>query len=325
MRMVALGQLLHDEGNVVHFATLRADDDTRLRLETEGFSVHALPGDLVAGSPGDASALRNVAAGLRADWLVLDGYAFETDYQRAVKGVAANLLSVDDLAKCHFVGDVVLNQNYGADRLAYSKEPYTRLVLGPSHILLRPEFRAIDPSRLVGAARRTNLLVTLGGGTTASLRALHIIVAALASVKTDLLLRVASGIRNELPNDLIRACERDARIQLLGHIDDMQVEMSVAAAAICSGGSTIWELMYMQVPFAAIALTEPQVGFLDMLRDDGLCTTLGLYNEVEPAHAAKTIQALLDSAELRRGCATAADGLIQPAESKRKLLKVFAI
>ena len=324
MRMVALGQLLHDEGNVVHFATLRADDDTRLRLETEGFSVHALPGDLVAGSPGDASALRNVAAGLRADWLVLDGYAFETDYQRAVKGVAANLLSVDDLAKCHFVGDVVLNQNYGAERKNYSTEPGTKRLLGPGFVLLRREFRNATP-RPLDQPPPSRLLLSLGGGTNSAADALATIVEGLAQLdRPDLRVHVIAGRFATNGDAENRLASSKTHFRIVPHADDMAAAMADADVAITSGGSTTWELMRMRIPFLAVALNEPQREFLASLARDGLCDYIGPAGQLDASGVRRAVEAFLADPARRRAIAEAGGRLIDPERATVALRGVFA-
>jgi spore coat polysaccharide biosynthesis predicted glycosyltransferase SpsG len=96
---------------------------------------------------------------------VVDGYHFTGEYQKAVKQEGLSLLVVDDFGHAeHYWADVVLNQDMNAEECLYrSREPYTRLLLGPEYVCLRREFRRLPrvPRQSNGAACK--LLVTLGG------------------------------------------------------------------------------------------------------------------------------------------------------------------
>lgn len=72
--------------------------------------------------------------------VVLDGYAFNTEYQKIIKTVGCKLICIDDINAYHFVSDVVINHSGGFEPQEYSIEANTRLLLGPSYALLRPEF-----------------------------------------------------------------------------------------------------------------------------------------------------------------------------------------
>jgi UDP-2,4-diacetamido-2,4,6-trideoxy-beta-L-altropyranose hydrolase len=72
--------------------------------------------------------------------IVLDNYYFTTEYQKAIKEKGCKLVCIDDMHDKHFVADIVINHAIGINSYAYSKEPYTKLLLGFKYALLRKEF-----------------------------------------------------------------------------------------------------------------------------------------------------------------------------------------
>jgi len=49
----------------------------------------------------------------KKDVFILDGYHFDTDYQRAIRAQGCHLICIDDLADKHYVADVVINHSGG--------------------------------------------------------------------------------------------------------------------------------------------------------------------------------------------------------------------
>jgi UDP-2,4-diacetamido-2,4,6-trideoxy-beta-L-altropyranose hydrolase len=74
------------------------------------------------------------------DIVILDGYKFETGYQKIIKNKGCKLVCIDDIHAYHFVADVVINHIIGKSKENYSCEPYTKLYLGTDYALLRKEF-----------------------------------------------------------------------------------------------------------------------------------------------------------------------------------------
>ncbi|MBW8049388.1 MAG: UDP-2,4-diacetamido-2,4,6-trideoxy-beta-L-altropyranose hydrolase [Cytophagales bacterium] len=72
--------------------------------------------------------------------VVLDGYDFDTAYQKAIKQKGNKLVCIDDIHTNHFVADLVINHSGGIKAEEYSIEPYTKLCLGTEYALLRKPF-----------------------------------------------------------------------------------------------------------------------------------------------------------------------------------------
>ena len=145
----------------------------RQLIEAAGYAVVALPA---------TRSLAAEASWLAADFLqapdvlIVDGYHFDDDYQRRLRGSQCRLVAVDDLHAWPVLADVLLNHSPGVTPADYHPLGATTFLLGPAFSLLRRQFlEAAAPPRLV--ARPASALVCFGGAdplrlTERSLRAL---------------------------------------------------------------------------------------------------------------------------------------------------------
>jgi len=140
MRCLALAQAWQDEGGGAAYAMVPGASNLESRLAAEGIDVLLI--DAEPGSEADSAETCRIASLVKADWLVMDGYRFDADYQRTVKRAGLRLLVVDDCADAeHYWADLILNQDILAEEKVYGRrEPYTRVLLGPLYVLLRREF-----------------------------------------------------------------------------------------------------------------------------------------------------------------------------------------
>ena len=94
--------------------------------------------------------------------VVLDGYHFNTAYQRTIKNKGCKLVCIDDIHAYHFVADIVINHAGGLKKSDYSTEPYTMIFLGLKYALLRRPFREFAKNR-TSLSEETNTFICLGG------------------------------------------------------------------------------------------------------------------------------------------------------------------
>ncbi|MCI5059229.1 MAG: UDP-2,4-diacetamido-2,4,6-trideoxy-beta-L-altropyranose hydrolase [Flavobacteriales bacterium] len=94
------------------------------------------------------------------DIVVLDNYFYSTDDQRKIKDKGCKLVMVDDMHDKHFVADLVINHSHGISPEDYSKESYTKLLLGLKYALIRPEFHKPIPQK---NENNQNTFICFGG------------------------------------------------------------------------------------------------------------------------------------------------------------------
>ena len=140
MRCLALAQAWQDAGGTVNLAVAELPDALSPRVTAEGVSlsrIHATPG-------GSEDAAETVAQAhrLSADWVVIDGDRFGSDFLEKVRAAGFRVLLIDDFAdRESFPADLIVNPDLD-DGEPYRKRGATaRLLMGPSYVLLRREFR----------------------------------------------------------------------------------------------------------------------------------------------------------------------------------------
>jgi UDP-2,4-diacetamido-2,4,6-trideoxy-beta-L-altropyranose hydrolase len=194
--------------------------------------------------------------------VVVDGYHFDDAFRTALRP-HARVLVLDDIAhQPHYDADLLLNQNVAAHRGMYDGRTSARLLLGPRHALLRPEFIRVEsggaaPISTSSQTLPVRVLVTLGGSDPDDIT--NRVLDALDSVHAALTVRVLVGPSNPHLDALrARAAHRALAVELVVAPDDVAVHMTWADIAVSSAGSTIWELFHLGVPSALVTVADNQ-------------------------------------------------------------------
>jgi UDP-2,4-diacetamido-2,4,6-trideoxy-beta-L-altropyranose hydrolase len=316
MRCLALAQAWKDGGNKVTFITNCQSEGLLQRLREEEFSLHVLAGSHP--DPKDWNYTKDILAGYPDAWVVLDNYHFDEVYQQQVKEAGHPLLVIDDMAHLkHYYADIVLNQNLHAEKLPYSGEPYTRLLLGTSYVLLRREFLAWNDREreIPGVAR--HVLVTLGGSD-AENHTLKVIQALQKVDITGLEATVVVGAGNPHA-DVLEAAARQNHvpIRLVRDARDMPPLMAGADMAISSAGSTVWELLFMGTPALVIILADNQRQIAEEVEKQGVGRNLGRAENLSVQSLAKSLVLMANDSNLRRKISKDARRLVDGGGARR--------
>lgn len=263
MRCLALAQAWQERGGRVIFSGRIESDKLRQRLSSQGFSVVGLG----SGRPDDPdadglSALRELYGNDHEPWLVLDGYRFSAEYQQRLRDSGLKLLVLDDYVHLPaYQADILLNQNIGSDRLAYTIPAESVLMLGSAYVLLRREFRGVRSQLKNGVAPRAGrILVTMGGADpdNVTLKVIEALkLAELPGLEAKIIVGPANQHLEELQKSLGQASFAG---EILCAVEDMVPVMHWADVAISAGGGTCWELACLGVPALVITLAANQLG-----------------------------------------------------------------
>lgn len=176
-----------------------------------------------------------------ADWVVFDGYHFDEEtFERT--SAEFQTLVIDDLADRAISADLVVNPNFGSEKLHYKVGVATRVLCGPEYAPLRPEFSADVPYN----PEPKTLFVCLGGGDNTD--ALAELVPMLP---LDWNIKLVPG-RSRLPEAL------PTNIEVYESPPNMAELMRSCGKAIVNAGSTVWECRALGIPTAVIKLHENQ-------------------------------------------------------------------
>jgi UDP-2,4-diacetamido-2,4,6-trideoxy-beta-L-altropyranose hydrolase len=262
MRMIALGQAWQTLGGDVRFAG--QTEPLTERLKDEGFDCVPLPG--VHPDPEDAQTL--LAATAPNDWIVIDGYHFDTAYLKAIRDSGRRTLVVDDFFdREEYPADILLNQNPDGPDYSYDKNGPT-LLLGTKYTMLRKDFQRPRTLRAIPETA-TSILVTLGGADPDN--ATGKVLDAIKAVRmSDLRVTIVAGAANPHLDDLRKRIKSlPCPCELLTNVSDMPALMAEADLAVSAGGTTSWELCYFGVPFIAVRIADNQQGVIRELNRYG--------------------------------------------------------
>jgi UDP-2,4-diacetamido-2,4,6-trideoxy-beta-L-altropyranose hydrolase len=273
MRCIALAQAWQDRGGKATFFSHCESDTLRQHIINEGFGFIAIEIPHSDPSVLDQTLEKLSAISYRPSancWLVLDGYHYTPDYQAAIRDAGIHLLVIDDMNHLqHYHADILLNQNIHAQDLKYHCDEDTTLLLGTRYVLLRREFLKYRDFKHKIPKRAKNILVTLGGAdpdnvTLKAIEALNLLE------DPDISVKIIIGPANPHQEMLRKALSSiHFKMELLANPLNIPCLMTWADVAVSAGGSTCWELAFMELPSILIALSPDQQGIVDGLSHNG--------------------------------------------------------
>ncbi len=284
------------------FAMAESTPAIESRLRSESCDVVSVSSTV--GSAEDAGQTIVLARANQADWIVVDGYQFDADYQRALKSEGLKVLFLDDYGHArHYSADFVLNHNVCATEALYAdREPHTQFLLGPRYCLLRREFAAWRNWKRGVASTVQRLLVVMGGSDPENLtaRVIEAVSAAKLEGSESLKVMVVVGGSNPHLTTLQNSAARSGlKIEVRRDVFDMAELMTSADVAVSAAGSTCWELCLLALPSLLIDVAANQTALAVDLDRRGCAIHLGDHT-VSAEKIAQQLQRLLRSHELRR-------------------------
>jgi UDP-2,4-diacetamido-2,4,6-trideoxy-beta-L-altropyranose hydrolase len=285
MRMIALAEAWKETGGDAVFLCAETMPALKKRIRGEGFSI-----ETIGARPGTAEDLEATCAAIAryesGDTeipVALDGYQFNSDFQRGLKITGCRLLAMDDYGHAGFYhADWVLNQNISAYEDLYPRRSNaTRLLLGPKFALLRKEFmRYRGWQRDVPEAAR-KVLVTLGGSDSHNIT--KKVIEALDGLNVDV--KVAVGGSNphlaSLRVTVAEMVNKPVGIELMVNPENMPELMAWADLAVAAAGSTSWELLFMGLPSVFVITAENQKQNARVMEEMKLGISVGEHSDFE--------------------------------------------
>lgn len=213
------------------------------------------------------------------DWLVVDHYALDAEWERALANAVGSIMVIDDLAnRCHECA-LLLDQNLGRVESDYDgllPEDCQRLT-GPGYALLRPEFANLREQSLKRRQQPElkRILISLGGvdRTNVTGQVLDAISesALPASTELDIIMGAAAPYLDEVRQ---QAARMPFRATVSVNVTDIAERMCEADLAIGAAGSTSWERCCLGVPTILLAIADNQNMVNQALIDEGAAVEL---------------------------------------------------
>lgn len=289
MRCLALAEELRRFGNKVEFVARKHKANLSQKIIQKGFKVYLLnkseAGEkldlekyekwLGVKQNTDADQTIQLLRDKEIDWLIVDHYAIDFNWEKALRPYTKKIMVIDDLANRKHDCDILLDQNYINDDRRYSllTNLETIKLLGPKYALLRQEFsKNIQNRRRHGEIKK--VFVYFGASDPNNLIGMALKVFTHSKLKY-LSVDLVIGLFNPRQLEIERELEKFPNINLHVQIDNISDLMLKADLALGAGGSTTWERMALGLPSIVITTADNQIAFTKELYNDGFIDWLG--------------------------------------------------
>ncbi|RJQ30471.1 UDP-2,4-diacetamido-2,4,6-trideoxy-beta-L-altropyranose hydrolase [Candidatus Parcubacteria bacterium] len=315
LRCLAFAQAWQDEGVTARFIGRIDSSGLKERIIDEGFKFIPLCGSDLSNQ--EALKIKEIIEAYKSNdiekeskpksdsnrtvWIILDGYQFDTIYQKELKKFGYRILVMDDTAlHSEYYADIIVNQNFNAKFLNYRSESHPSLLLGLEYATLLKNFRKFKDKQSSFSPKVKRILLSLGGSDSKNITSK--IVQALNRCKissfcVDIVVGPENLYIDEIRKVLISALYR---FRILIDVKNMPNLMSHADMAICSGGTTCRELLYMRVPSMVIITSKNQHEAVESLHGAGAILSLGCWKNLDIEAFSNLMSKFIQDVELRR-------------------------
>ena len=267
MRCLTLAKMLKENGKSVEFICRKHKGNLIDRIASDGFKVNRLelPKNsctdvklahfhwLGVTQRQDADDCIDILKAEKTDWLIVDNYALDEEWQKKLKPYYEKLMVIDDLADRKHQCNILLDQNYGRSRKDYEAfaSESTKLLMGAQYSLLRPEF---EQWRQYSLDRRNeanfkSLLLNMGGADPDNITEKVLERLRSANLPKDIIITIVMG--KTAPHlQSVKSCASKLpyRSEVKVDVDNMAEVMANSDIAIGASGSTTWERCCLGVP-----------------------------------------------------------------------------
>jgi len=230
-----------------------------------------------------------------SDWLVVDHYALDHQWEKALRHHCKHVMTIDDLADRQHDCDLLLDQNLGRTANHYRQllPLHATTLIGPQYALLRSEFSALRQESLIRRAhpQLKRLLITMGGVDKANVTGDVLDALRNCSLPPDLCITVVMGVHAPwLDSIQTKAQTMPCTTRVLVNVNDMARIMTESDLFIGAAGGTVWESCSLGMPSLVIAVAENQRTGASALKKAGAVLVFENGHDV-----AGLLQQLLDS------------------------------
>jgi UDP-2,4-diacetamido-2,4,6-trideoxy-beta-L-altropyranose hydrolase len=306
VRCLALADALRECGAICVFICRAHHGNLLEFIQHRGYQTHSLPlvedqnASLIAHSSSlpthshllgahwvvDAQQTLAALGGKVADYLVVDHYAIDAEWERFMRLACHRLMVIDDLADRAHLCDFLLDQNLGRHSKDYASlvSAVSRVLAGPQYALLRPEFAALRAYSLNRRQRPElkQVLITMGGVDQPNATGQVLEALKSCTLPEDCRISVVMGLQAPwLPQVRTKSKDMPWQTEVLVNISNMAQRMADSDLAIGAAGSTSWERCCLGLPTLLVVLADNQwLGAL-ALKEAQAALLIGGVNDIE--------------------------------------------
>ena len=277
MRCLTLAKVLEENGADVKFICRKHEGNLIDKVRSSGFNVYELEvlknfevdnklehsHWLGATQEQDAYDCINALKSKKTDWLIVDQYALDEQWQKRLKPYYKKLMVIDDLADRKHQCDILLDQTFGRqyDDYVALVPKNCELLLGSQYALLRPEF---SKWRSYSLERRSKpdlkqLLINMGGVDVDNVTEDVLDELKICNLPNDINIVVVMGRAAPHLNSVkFKADTLPYKTEVKVDVDNMAEIMANSDIAIGASGATTWERCCLGLPAIQIVIAENQ-------------------------------------------------------------------
>ena len=291
MRCLTLAEALQERGVETKFICGDHDGNLIACMQGKGVPVTVLPRTSLVDAVTDAEQSIRALGADRPDWMVVDHYGLDVEWEQRLKPFVGRLLVIDDHTGRSHDCDVLLDQNYseeGAQWYGGLIPAECKMLLGPDYALLRKEFGELR-GRVSCRKSLENLLVffTAGDDQGETLKAMQGIEMFGQAKRVD----VVVGRSNSHNAAIKQKCD-ELHWGYHCQMDYMPLLIAKADLVVGAGGSSNWERCALGVPALVAILADNQATIAQALDNAGVVINLGWFYTLQPTDYADALRAL---------------------------------
>ena len=322
MRCLSLGESWEGEGKNFFLGQVENKSLVK-RIKGDGFqfksipAVYPNPDDLIQ-TIGHLMRQRESLNDAQKQVVILDGYQFDTHYQKALRDSDRITLVVDDMIHLsRYDADIILNQNCIPQDKYYQCNSNALILTGPKFRLIRNEFRNSESVFGRDNTSETKLLVFLGGADKRN-ATLKVIRSLQRLEKKHFYAKIIVGPVNRNKDRLKEELSNSPNgIELVEKVSDMASLFNWADIGIAAGGGTSWEMAYMGLPLVLMALNDNQVSNVNALCHAGAAVSAGRLEDFSEDRFLSLLDELCSASEKRAKMSHKARQLVDGEGPKR--------
>ena len=248
----------------------------------------------------DAEEFKNVLIDEKFDWIVVDHYSLGQEWEKQMKNISEKILVFDDLVERKHECNLLLNHT----NLPGIKKKYKGLVSNNTKLLLGPKYLLLSPIFLKTKKRKPNKngiikrIFIYYGSIDPSNETGKAIESLIIMDRREIIVDVVIGRNNVNMEKIKILVSKMKNAYLHVQLPYLAEIMAKADLALCAGGYTLWEQIFLGLPSLVTGIAENQVKPAIILDKKGCLIWLGLSENVFVDQIISKLQMLFEHPEL---------------------------
>lgn len=242
----------------------------------------------------DACESINALGKIIPDWLIIDHYALDESWEKALRPYIKKIFVIDDLANRKHDCDFLLDQNYvikNDDRYANMVSQDCILFLGPQYALLQKDYN-LSKKRIRTKVKR--LLIFFGGydNHSLSLKTLKCILKMkLSNISVDIVI----SLKDKSLNDMKKISKDHSNIFFHHGLTSLANLIYKSDLAVGTGGISLWERCLLGLPAIVTTVSENQIESSKSLSEVGAINLLGHVDDFSNENFTSALKKLIEN------------------------------